>query len=1335
VKLKHKLFAGYFAVIVLALILCLLALNGYRTVHTHFAAVTQDILPGQQAMVDAKLSALTMVVESRDYLRTGDEIHARYARENMDELQESLRINREHETPLGEEEKGVAEELERRGLDLIELCNDLIDSYQRGAGEKELSEGRENIRLSQDELFELLDAHLLVHEQELTEAQNAIYQTIVTGFRVFAATNVLIWVLGWIIARYSARSILEPIRKLETGAEIIGGGDLSYRLDIKTGDEIEQLAAAFNGMADRLADMVDNLEQRVAERTRDLSASEERFRDVAESSADWIWEVDAAGCYTYCSENIVNVLGYTPEEILGKTPLDLMPPEEASRMSQVLAGIAADKRLIVDLENRNLTQDGREVILLTNGVPILDSEGNLLGYRGVDQDITERVRAEEALRESEKRFREMASLLPQVVGETDLRGNFTFVNQNAFPMFGYTREDFEEGINVLQVLIPEDRERAKENIQKVLKGEEGPGNNEYTAMRKDGSTFPILIYSSPTIRQNKPAGMISVVVDITERVRAEDALRESEERFRAVFETAQDSIFIKDRALRYTQVNPAMERLFGLPALELIGLTDENLFGEAAGAHVREVDSRVLGGEIIEEEHTKPVEGIPTTFHTIKVPMRDASGEIIGVCGIARDTTERVRAEEALQRERDRAQRYLDIAGVMLVALNKKGEITLVNRKGYRILEYEEGELVGRNWFDTCLPTQTARDVRSVFEQLMAGEVEPVEFYENPVLTKSGAERVVAWHNTVLTDEAGAITGILSSGEDITERKRAEAERERLLAAEREQRLLAETLREVTLALTSQTQHAAVLDEILRQAQRLVPYRAANIALLEGDILRVARWRGYGAFGDREAIADLVQPVADVPLDAEAIRSQTPVIIPDTQQESRWGILDQVPWIRSYLTIPLCLRGRVLGLLRMDGVTPGEFSAGDAERLQPLANAAAIAIENARLVEGLEEEVAIRTAEIVTEKEKSETILQSVDDAITMSDLEMKLRYVNPAFTALTGYPAQEVIGKHVSFLFRLMMPEQDRQSLRLTLAQGEVWRGEVSSQRKDGRPYQATMTIAPMRDADGRVTGYVSSHRDITKFKELEQARNRFMTNVSHELRTPVTSLKLYADLLRRQSSPERIERFLRTLDEQIERLSALIQDLLQMAELDGGLAVQIWEPVYFSTVIRDAVGRYQSQAEAAGLTLTASTIPPDLPPVKGDQGRLAQALAEVVENAIIFTSMRDRDGKPAPAGGRVTVEVGAVEDDGRQWVTMTVRDTGPGISAEEQELVFDRFFRGELAASGHVPGTGLGLSITREILQAHGGRVTVESKVGQSSVFTLWLRAEAGRLGPVSL
>jgi len=130
--------------------------------------------------------------------------------------------------------------------------------------------------------------------------------------------------------------------------------------------------------------------------------------------------------------------------------------------------------------------------------------------------------------------------------------------------------------------------------------------------------------------------------------------------------------------------------------------------------------------------------------------------------------------EEALRTEKDKAQKYLDIAEVILVALNKKGEITLINRKGNQLLGYKEGELLGKNWFTTCLPFHIRKKIKNGFLKLMAGERQLTEFYENPAQTKSGTERIIAWHNTLLKDTQGNPIGTLSSGEDITDRKHAE---------------------------------------------------------------------------------------------------------------------------------------------------------------------------------------------------------------------------------------------------------------------------------------------------------------------------------------------------------------------------------------------------------------------------------------------------------------------------------------------------------------------------------------------------------------------------------
>lgn len=135
---------------------------------------------------------------------------------------------------------------------------------------------------------------------------------------------------------------------------------------------------------------------------------------------------------------------------------------------------------------------------------------------------------------------------------------------------------------------------------------------------------------------------------------------------------------------------------------------------------------------------------------------------------------ERMRLGEKERCEKEKAQEYLDIAGVAIVAMNARGEVTLINRKGCEILGYPEEEVMGRSWFDHFLPERARDEVKRVFFDLLSGDIEPVEHFQNPVLTATGEERMIAWYNTLIRDESGKPVGTISSGEDVTERVKAE---------------------------------------------------------------------------------------------------------------------------------------------------------------------------------------------------------------------------------------------------------------------------------------------------------------------------------------------------------------------------------------------------------------------------------------------------------------------------------------------------------------------------------------------------------------------------------
>ncbi len=197
--------------------------------------------------------------------------------------------------------------------------------------------------------------------------------------------------------------LIKPLRDLQMKAQATVKKLSGFILKTGKGNEIQNLVVAFNVMTDTVKQhlkMRKRAEIRLKESLKSLSKSEARFRDIAESMADCIWEVDKNGVHTYCSKKVEDLLGYSAKEMIGKTPFDFMHPDEKERIRAIFSEVCKEKSPIRNLENWNLTKDGQMVCLLTNGIPILDEKGELIGYRGVDSNITKRKQAEEELSET-----------------------------------------------------------------------------------------------------------------------------------------------------------------------------------------------------------------------------------------------------------------------------------------------------------------------------------------------------------------------------------------------------------------------------------------------------------------------------------------------------------------------------------------------------------------------------------------------------------------------------------------------------------------------------------------------------------------------------------------------------------------------------------------------------------------------------------------------------------------------------------------------------------------------------------------------------------------------
>ncbi len=421
-----------------------------------------------------------------------------------------------------------------------------------------------------------------------------------------------------------------------------------------------------------------------------------------------------------------------------------------------------------------------------------------------------------------------------------------------------------------------------------------------------------------------------------------------------------------------------------------------------------------------------------------------------------------------------------------------------------------------------------------------------------------------------------------------------------------------------------------------------------------------------------------------------------------------------VPKTRSQIAVPLMVKGRIFGVINAESPRLSAFSESDARFLTTLAGQVAVAIEQARLYEALQrhanelsEEVTQSTAQLQAERDRNLAILEGAGEGIFLTDREGTILYVNPAMERQSGYSREEMIDQNPRIFQSGQTSPTVFRDMWATVTDGQRWSGEIINRRKDGTLYDVALTIMPVVDDDGQVVNFISVQSDISRLKEVERLKTQFVSNVSHELRTPLTNITTYLTLLER-GPEERKGRYLQVLNNETQRLTRLIQDLLDLSRLETGPIPEAIVPSDLSASLKANYDAFLAQADAKQIQFEID-VAPNLPFIGVEKNHLTQLLTNLLGNAIAYT----------PNGGRVTIQAGVAND----MACVNVADTGVGIPKEEIPRLFDRFFRGAAAQDGATPGTGLGLAICKEILDRYGGRIEVESEVGVGSIFTVWL------------
>ncbi len=397
----------------------------------------------------------------------------------------------------------------------------------------------------------------------------------------------------------------------------------------------------------------------------------------------------------------------------------------------------------------------------------------------IEQDLIQKLRKEildlkkelENLKQSEENFRSLVEGADDIIFWVNKEGIIKYINPAVEAWGGCKSKEF-IGHSFFNFIHKKDLPQVLDSFKKVLASQ--TQLLEFRISVNNKETRWVRTLSRARAQNGEIVGIQGILIDITERKKAEEALRENEERFRAVIETAKDAIFIKDQNFKFTHLNAVAEKLFGRPASELIGTTGKEVLDKTTVEMMLAVEERIKAGETVTLEYTKIISAKKVTYQIIIVPIRNKERKINGLCGIARDITARKQTEEDLRLAKERAELVYRLVPSAIFTVDIDCRVTSWNKMATKITGYEATEIIGK-------PCSLFADepCRGRFSQCPLRNkqiIKPVRNSECIIICKDGRRKTVLKNVDLLVDNSGQIIGGIESFIDITERKQMEAD-------------------------------------------------------------------------------------------------------------------------------------------------------------------------------------------------------------------------------------------------------------------------------------------------------------------------------------------------------------------------------------------------------------------------------------------------------------------------------------------------------------------------------------------------------------------------------
>ncbi len=617
--------------------------------------------------------------------------------------------------------------------------------------------------------------------------------------------------------------------------------------------------------------------------------------------------------------------------------------------------------------------------------------------------------------------------------------------------------------------------------------------------------------------------------------------------------------------------------------------------------------------------------------------------------------------------EKDRIKRYLDLVGVIVVALDTNGKVLLINRKGCELLGYKEREIVGKDWFRRFVPKRARKEVLSGFAKIRSGKMNGMEHFENPVLTRKGTERLISWHNISVMQE-GRFVYSLSSGEDVTQRREAERQ-----------------LRESETRFRRVFEHSPV--------GMLLAHPDFKFVKVNPAACRILRYRESEL---RDMDFKMITHPDDLARDIIQIKRLTRGDIDLYRTEKRY-------------------------------VQKGGGTVWASVNVSTIRNDDGSLRDYLALIEDITEKKLMENS-VIESQNRLRQLLEFLPDPTFALNTDGKITLWNDAMAELTGLSEGRMLGKSSSLLGQhlygrkravvaefILNPGWEESKLYDSIEKvGDmlVARNFVPHLNR-GKPGYEWVTAKPIHDAEGRLVGVIESIRDVTKqtvsdmelvrekdkVEALSRARDRFIADITHELKTPLSVILLHLDMIRRDGRGSDVNS-IRSYDlmwRNAQRLSRSIEQIMQVTNLE---AVSVHrEKVVLGELVAGVVEEYLPLIRSKRLMLEVGG--PKLS-VHCDPHLLAMVVSNFLSNAVKFTEKGKIKVQWSEEGGSMAI---------------TVSDTGVGIMPENRAKVFGKFFK----ENPDAPGSGIGLALSSEIARKMGGRIEYHAEEGRGSAFRI--------------